>query len=165
MNGQTRRTGQRRIGDQNGDFPGRQFDAIDPIGFLIGTIQQALSVEGHVGQECARLGGGAGHGDRRNGFPAAHVECAQGIEIGDVEGLVDERHALGRMQRDVGSASLDELEAENFAVRVQLGDKAVVVGDIRFAVDAGNKIFLARLAADEAIGSLKLRHGDLREGR
>ena len=82
-------------------------------------------------------------------FAGRSVKPFELIEIGHVQGLIDDGQALGGVQHDVGDSALDELQIEDFPFRVHLCDEAVIVTRVRLPVHIGNKEFLALLVADE----------------
>ena len=57
-----------------------------------------------------------------------------------VQGLIDEGHAFRGMQHHVRNSALDELEVQDFAFGVDLGDEAVVVAIEQPAVDVADEV-------------------------
>jgi hypothetical protein len=56
---------------------------------------------------------------------------------------------------------LDKFQIEEFAMGIELGDEAVVVGSLCLAVHTRDVIALLEGIVDEAIRRLQFRHGDL----
>ena len=94
---------------------------------------------------------GAWEHQSREGFSRRLVEGAQGIQIGDVEDLIDDDHTLGGMERDVSATALDELEGGDPAVVAQLGNESVVIPCVGFPVDVRNEIRPRRGIGQEAM--------------
>src|SRR6476660_5920948 len=65
------------------------------------------------------------------------------------------------MEDDISLPALDEFEIQEFSMRIEFGDKSVVVGGLRLTVDARDEIALLDGITHEAIGRLELRHGNL----
>src|SRR6476469_5099964 len=129
---------------------------------LIGAIQPSCSVVGDIGQACRNLAGRDSHRNGGNGLPADHIKRTQLVQVGNVQGLLDQHHSLGGVERNPVRAALDELKIEDLSVSIEFGDEAVIVCSLRVAIDARNKVFLPRAAADEAVGSLEIGYRDLR---
>ncbi len=70
-------------------------------------------------------------------------------------------HAFGGVEDDISLPALDEFEIQEFSVRIEFGDKSVVIGSLRLTVDARDEIALLDGIIHEAIGRLEFRHGNL----
>src|SRR5215813_11062923 len=65
------------------------------------------------------------------------------------------------MKGHVTFSALDEFKIQELAMRIELGDKSVVISGLRITVDARNEIALFEGIIHKAIGRLEFRHGDL----
>jgi hypothetical protein len=136
-----------------------QIHAVDRVAALVGQVEMALAIGGHIGEG---LGGAAGCGawERQSseGFTRRLVEGAQGIQVGDVEDVIDDHHALGGMERDVSAAALNELEGGDPAVVAQLGNESIVIPGVGFPVDVGNVIGPRRRVGQKTMRRLQSAH-------
>src|SRR6185295_124222 len=70
-------------------------------------------------------------------------------------------HAFGSMENDVTLPALNEFKIQEFPVRIELGDKSVVIGGLCLAVDVRDEIAIRDGIIHETIGRLEFCHGDL----
>src|SRR5690606_276336 len=89
--------------------------------------------------------GGAGHGPLALGGAAAAVEEADGVDVGDVERVAVDRHALGRVQRDTLGLAVDPAQLADLAIGRDAGDEAVAILGAGVAVDIRDEIDIALL--------------------
>lgn len=59
------------------------------------------------------------------------------------------------MERDLSHTTLDELKVDDFPIRAQFRDEAVVVTGLSFSVDIRDEVFFSGGIPDKAIRSLQ----------
>ena len=78
------------------------------------------------------------------------------VDIGHVESVPGDTHAMRRMQDRVALAALNEVSIQQVAVLIEFRDKPVVVGCAGFAIGIGDEIALPRRMSDKGLGAAQL---------
>ena len=70
---------------------------------------------------------GRGSTTEERGFPVNSIKGAKCIQVRDIQYLIDDRHAFGRVERDIPAATFNELESRDASIVAELGNESVIV--------------------------------------